>query len=168
MGYSWLTSWFPVLLYLTDVKHFEHHLLQRQRRQSWSWPSTAYHRVGWVDGDLGRNPTRNIIMENASQTVTSRWHALDHAQTEQKEGPFSCDREDWERKPESWTETTELFVLSRSVDLTLCGPMDCSPPGFSIYGIFQARILEWVAILWYIKILFLRTRKAIKQRCDGT
>ena len=29
---------------------------------------------------------------------------------------------------------------------TLCNPMDCSPPGFSVYGIFQARILEWVAI----------------------
>ena len=25
-------------------------------------------------------------------------------------------------------------------------PMDCSPPGFSIHGIFQARILEWIAI----------------------
>ena len=30
--------------------------------------------------------------------------------------------------------------------LTLCDPMDCSLPGFSIHGIFQARILEWVAI----------------------
>ena len=30
--------------------------------------------------------------------------------------------------------------------LTLCNPMDCSPPGFSVYGILQARILEWVAI----------------------
>ena len=29
---------------------------------------------------------------------------------------------------------------------TLCGSMDCSPPGFSIHGVFQARILEWVAI----------------------
>ena len=29
---------------------------------------------------------------------------------------------------------------------TLCDPMDYSPPGFSIHGIFQARILEWVAI----------------------
>ena len=29
---------------------------------------------------------------------------------------------------------------------TLCDPMDCSLPGFSIHGIFQARILEWVAI----------------------
>ena len=31
--------------------------------------------------------------------------------------------------------------------LTLCDPTDCSPPGSSLHGIFQARILEWVAIL---------------------
>ena len=30
--------------------------------------------------------------------------------------------------------------------LTLCDPMDCSPSGFSVHGIFQARRLEWVAI----------------------
>ena len=29
---------------------------------------------------------------------------------------------------------------------TLCGPMDCSPPGFSVHGILQGRILKWVAI----------------------
>ena len=29
---------------------------------------------------------------------------------------------------------------------TLCDPMDCSPPGSSVPGIFQARILEWIAI----------------------
>ena len=29
---------------------------------------------------------------------------------------------------------------------TLCDPMDCSPPGSSVHGIFQARVLEWVAI----------------------
>ena len=30
--------------------------------------------------------------------------------------------------------------------LTLGDPIDCSPPGFSVHGVFQARILEWVAI----------------------
>ena len=30
--------------------------------------------------------------------------------------------------------------------MTLCNPMDCSLPGSSIHGIFQARVLEWVAI----------------------
>ena len=29
---------------------------------------------------------------------------------------------------------------------TLCNPMDCSPPGSSVHGILQARMLEWVAI----------------------
>ena len=31
---------------------------------------------------------------------------------------------------------------------TLCTPMDCSPPGSSVLGILQTRILEWVAILF--------------------
>ena len=30
--------------------------------------------------------------------------------------------------------------------LILCDPMDCSPPVSSIHDIFQARILEWVAV----------------------
>ena len=29
---------------------------------------------------------------------------------------------------------------------TLSDPMDCSPPGFSVHGIFQARVLEWGAV----------------------
>ena len=29
---------------------------------------------------------------------------------------------------------------------TLSDPMDCSPPGSSVHGILQARVLEWVAI----------------------
>ena len=33
--------------------------------------------------------------------------------------------------------------------LTLRDPMDCSPPGSSIHGIFQARVLEWAAIAFY-------------------
>ena len=35
---------------------------------------------------------------------------------------------------------------SCSVMLTLCDPMDCNLPGSSAHGIFEARILEWVAI----------------------
>ena len=29
---------------------------------------------------------------------------------------------------------------------TLCDPIDCGPPGFSVLGIFQTRMLEWVTI----------------------
>ena len=38
-----------------------------------------------------------------------------------------------------------LCVLSRFHHVQLRDPMDCSPPGFSVHGILQARILEWVA-----------------------
>ena len=34
---------------------------------------------------------------------------------------------------------------------TLCDPMDCSLPGSSIHGIFQARVLEWVAIAFSLE-----------------
>ena len=39
---------------------------------------------------------------------------------------------------------------SRSVVSTLSDPMDCSPPGSSVHGIFQARVLEWGAIAFSI------------------
>ena len=40
----------------------------------------------------------------------------------------------------------KVKVLAAHLYLTLCDPMDCSPPGCSIHGILQARILEWVAM----------------------
>ena len=36
--------------------------------------------------------------------------------------------------------------VSTQLCLTLCNPIDCSLPGSSVHGIFQARILEWVAM----------------------
>ena len=36
--------------------------------------------------------------------------------------------------------------LSALSCLTLCDPLDCSPPGPSVHGILQARVLEWVAV----------------------
>ena len=37
---------------------------------------------------------------------------------------------------------------------TPCDPMDCSLPGSSVLGIFQARVLEWVAIYCNLKTKF--------------
>ena len=39
-----------------------------------------------------------------------------------------------------------VCVLIAQLCPTLCDPMDCSPPGPSVHGVLQARILEWVAI----------------------
>ena len=38
-----------------------------------------------------------------------------------------------------------LYCLVAQLCLTPCNPMDCSPPGSSVHGILQARILEWIA-----------------------
>ena len=37
-------------------------------------------------------------------------------------------------------------VLVAQLCLTLCNPIDYSPPGSSVHGMLQARILEWVAM----------------------
>jgi len=48
----------------------------------------------------------------------------------------------------SWEDPLETSdpVLVAQLCPTLLWPMDCSLPGFSVHGIFQARIQEWVAI----------------------
>ena len=46
--------------------------------------------------------------------------------------------------------------------LILCNTMDCSPPGSCVPGIFQARILEWVAIS--ISILDIKTVRKKKKK----
>ena len=47
---------------------------------------------------------------------------------------------------------------------TLCNPMDCSLPGSPIHGIFQARVLEWVAIS-FSKGNYRRKESEVAQSC---
>ena len=45
------------------------------------------------------------------------------------------------------TEQTWSSVCTATQScVTLCDPMDCSPPRSTVHGIFQARILEWVVV----------------------
>ena len=48
-------------------------------------------------------------------------------------------------KVKSESEVTQLCP-------TLCNPMDCSLPGSSVLGIFQARVLEWGAIAFSVVV----------------
>ena len=65
----------------------------------------------------------------------------------------------WSRKESDMTEQLTLvcsilflllllllLLLSRFSCVRLCDPIDGSPPGFPVSGIFQARMLEWVVI----------------------
>ena len=66
---------------------------------------------------------------------------------------LSMNTQDW--SPLGWTwislksmplSTPCVCAKSFQSYLTLCGCMDCSPPGSSVHWILQARILEWVAM----------------------
>ena len=51
--------------------------------------------------------------------------------------------------------------------LTVSDPMDCGPPGSSVHGIFQARVLEWGAIAFSARYAgeYLRTISVTSQNC---
>ena len=77
-------------------------------------------------------------------------HHIPRTLHSQKEGttPESRKLKDYLRT----LHTTESYLISESESevtqscLTVCDPMDCSPPGSSDHGILPARILEWVAM----------------------
>ena len=57
---------------------------------------------------------------------------------------------------------------------TLSDPMDCSPPGPSVHGIFQARVLEWGAIAFssnsvYFTVLLLGVKdmRVVRLSAEG-
>ena len=75
-------------------------------------------------------------------------------------------------KVKSESEVTQLYP-------TLSDPMDCSLPGSSVHGIFQARILEWAAIAFsriyvyielihfvvqHYKVIYLNLKKERKKK----
>ena len=67
-------------------------------------------------------------------SVFERADKLDD-EKEGEDGDDDCDDEDM------------LYVLSHFSRVSLfCDPMDCSPPGFPVHGILQARVLEQVAM----------------------
>ena len=53
--------------------------------------------------------------------------------------------------PNSLKEAAATAAKSLQSCPTLCDPIDGSPPGSSIHGIFQARVLEWGAIAFSVK-----------------
>jgi len=48
--------------------------------------------------------------------------------------------------PEARKNPALVRVVLLQAFLTLCDPVDCGLPGFSVHGILQARIAEWVAV----------------------
>ena len=61
------------------------------------------------------------------------------------------------------------YVHTKSLQscLTLCNPRDCSPSGSSAHGILQTRMLEWVAMPFSNKALYLRIHISAIQGFPG-
>ena len=53
--------------------------------------------------------------------------------------------------PLTLSSQSSTMICAESLRLhpTLCDPLDCSPSGFSVLGILQARTLEWIAMPFY-------------------
>ena len=69
-------------------------------------------------------------LETSNSTFSGKLHQPIH--------PKSESETEVAQSPQKWK-----WEWSR---MTLCDPMDCSLSGFSVHGIFQARVLKWIAI----------------------
>ena len=67
------------------------------------------------------------------------------------------------KKPKN-RATTAAAAMSLQSCQTLCDPIDGSPPGSAVLGIFQARALEWVAIAFSITLARNLKIKLIRKR----
>ena len=67
-----------------------------------------------------------------------------------------------------WAKQQQYVACSDAQScLTLCDPVDCSPPGSSVHGISQARMLEWVVISFSRGSFQLRNQARVSSLAGG-
>ena len=97
----------------------------------------------WSTGERNSKPLQYSFLENPLKSMKRQKDRTLKDELPRKVGAQCATGYQWRNKARKNEESESEVVQSC---LTLCDPVDCSPPGSSIHGILQARILEWVAI----------------------
>ena len=75
----------------------------------------------------------------------SRGHSRSHCSLAELSADPSAFTSTWNPTPQ-FRRAEKVKVLVAQPCLTICNSMNCSPPGSSVHGVLQARMLEWVAM----------------------
>ena len=124
---------FPVVVYGCEswtIKKAER--WRTDALELWCWrrllrvPWTSRRLNQWILKEINPDYSSEGLMLKLNSNALATW----------------CKEPAYWKRPWYWKSESEVAQSC----LTLCDSMDCSPPGSSVHGILQARILVWVAI----------------------
>ena len=131
-------------------------MVSAPRGLAWGWGRDENPEEGHPDGSKVRMASRRLgglcwalrdqWDEEGQRKGAELWNSM-------YKGPGAMEKDEAQGRtlagcqmyPGGSKEPLCMCLLSQSC-LTLCNPMDYSPPGSFVHGIFQARILTWVAM----------------------
>ena len=118
---------------------------EREYRSKWKTREAV---IGFTEDSVERLLEESRVQLNISVGVgvCQMGEGKEHSRKKQQPGQGHGDERPWLVPAAACPGQGVVIVLVAQSCLILCDFMDCSPPGSSVHGILQARILEWVAM----------------------